>query len=391
MEIKEKLNKKETFIFILLLLPNLSILGVRLIFPETVIEYWRIAALGYLAFMMLRRHSQIKLTFAFGLFAACQAVIFISTLIHHGFSSGILFTIGFHVLVFLYIQNLNYREIVSALCSIIIVSTLINVPAMLMRTGNQYAMYFLGGKNALSMILVPGMFLTFLNALNKYDKVSKRSIITAGFYLFCIFVGSSGTGMVVAVTAAVLALLALRYKPQKWTYITIIAICYAMLIIFSDDFLASDYWSQFTDMLGKDSTLTARADIWEKVKNVVGENAWIGTGRGTEITIQNQWTVHHTFTEAHNFILEIMMQGGTVALVLYLGAILNAVLGLDMSIMRHRMAFLALCMALVNGLTESTVNGLIVTITLGIACRFANEKNEARKTENELQPRLQSL
>ena len=126
--------------------------------------------------------------------------------------------------------------------------------------------------------------------------------------------------------------------------------------------------------MGKDTSLTTRTQIWKMAKDVVFENPLFGSGRGTELkyfAASGEWKI---VDEAHNFILEILMEGGLVALVLFGLLFFKTVKGLDMSKGTHKLVFTALCVILINGLTESTVNNFFVIAILGVACRFANEQ-----------------
>ena len=86
--------------------------------------------------------------------------------------------------------------------------------------------------------------------------------------------------------------------------------------------------------------------------------------------------------EAHNFILEILMEGGVVAFAIFSSLFYNIVNKLNMADIRNRIVFLTLCAILINGLTESTVNNFLVTIVLGVACRYAIE-NRGKNVLNE--------
>ena len=57
--------------------------------------------------------------------------------------------------------------------------------------------------------------------------------------------------------------------------------------------------------------------------------------------------------------------------------LIKIIFGLNMDNKKHRVLFFALCMVLINGLTESTVNNFFVTVIMAIGCRYATlEKGE---------------
>jgi O-antigen ligase len=191
--------------------------------------------------------------------------------------------------------------------------------------------------------------------------------------LLTVVIGASGTGIIVAISAVILSVVSVKIKPSKSIYLGIIFLVYALFIVFMDSLFNSELWIRFTEMLGKDSTLTSRTDLWEKSKELIGDNIIFGAGRGVEIHTVDRWGANSIIYEAHNFILEILLEGGIVALTVFGVLFFGIVKRLNLRIPKHRAVFIALCVVLINGLTESIVNVLFVTVLLGIAARFADE------------------
>lgn len=381
----EKTNEKLiTCFFVVLLIPFLSISGIRNAMGTTVYQLWQTASVLCLAFFVFTAAAEIKLNWAVGLFVLYQSVILLSSFIHQGFSAGILTVTAAAILLFMLLQSRYCYTIVRAACVIVILCTVINLPFMLPKLNDVNAEFFIGGKNALSMFFVPGSFLLLLNNLNTAVAINKKTFLIIGLCLVSIFLGSSGTGTVVAVLAVAFMALAAKVKPKKWVYILIILLFYALFILFFEDFFATKQWLAFTEWLGKDNTLTSRTTIWRIAKEIIGENWLFGSGRGTAISYLNTWGERQTIYEAHNFILEILMEGGAVALAIYATLFAKAVRHLDMDNAKNKIIFVALCILLINGLTESTLNHFFVIIILGIACRYAVE-NRGRNKFNEQQ------
>ena len=360
-------------VLIILLIPFLSISSVRNSMGTTVYQIWQIVSVMFLFILMFTAASEIKLNWAVGLFLLYQSVILLSSFFNQGFSPGILTVIMAAILLFTVIQSSYYYEIVSAICVIVVLSAIINLPIMLPKLSNMDAEFFIGGKNALGMFLIPGAFLLLINSMNSKKKFSKRDFLAIGLCLISVFIGSSGTGVVVSVLAVVLMGLSAKIKPRKWIYILVILVFYAIVLLFSEDFFVTKYWLSFTELLGKDSTLTSRTTIWSIAKEIISENWFLGSGRGTEISYVNTWGERQIIYEAHNFFLEILMEGGIVALTIYSTLFYKSVKYLDMNNMKNKIIFVALCVLLINGITESTLNNFFVTIVLGIACRYAAE------------------
>ena len=78
----------------------------------------------------------------------------------------------------------------------------------------------------------------------------------------------------------------INHDVNKYAILTAIFACY-FLLIFSENFLQSELWIEFTNMLGKESSLTSRADIWEYTLRMIKESPILGNGRGGTIGYMN--------------------------------------------------------------------------------------------------------
>lgn len=371
---KRKLNPGTVVLFVFLLTPFFSIAGIKNTMSTGIYQAWQIMSIFFLVLMVLLKLKQIKLSWGIGLFCAYQMVILVSSVYNNGISPGIIAVIVASILVFILIQTSFYYEIASAVSIVVILSMLINFPIMIQNRGNVNAEFFIGGKNALGIFLIPGIFFLIINSLEENNQVSKVTIFAILLGLLTIFIGSSGTGIVVAFCAMLFLLLSIWFKPQKTICLVVVITIYALFLLFSEKFFLTDYWLRFTELLGKDSTLTARTTIWGIAKGLISNNWLFGAGRGVELSYINTWGERQTIYEAHNFILEILMEGGVVALLLFGLLFFKAVRRLNMEKLKHKVVFIALCVLLINGLTESTVNVFLVMMLLSIACRYANEQ-----------------
>jgi len=372
-------RKLWAWLFIILLIPFLSIWGIKSRLPEGVYQAWQVASVSCMLLLVFLVAKKIKVNWAIFLFGLYQAVVLISTTLNHGFSPGI-FTVTVGVIcVFMLLQSPFYFDILSAFCRIVVVSAIVNFLTMLPNLQDEYAQYFIGGKNSLGMFLIPGVFLLLIKSKDYSDKLTRVDTYVVGLCLFSVFLGGSTTGIVVVLFAIGLLVLSKAITPQKRTYLLVILFFYALLLLLADYFLPSRLWITFTSFFDKSNTLTSRTTIWTIVKEIIRENWLFGSGRGTQIAHITSWGTSSIMTEAHNFILEILMEGGIVALVLYTSLFYKAVKHLDMKDERNRLVFISLCVLLINGLTESTLNNIFVSILLGIACRYAAENQGNKK------------
>ncbi len=362
-------------IFAIILIPFLSIAGIRQAIPDTVYRGWQIFSFLFLFLVICAtRLRSIKSNWITVLFVAYHITILCSTFLNQGFSSGILVVTTVYILIFILLQTSYFNTMLVSISVIVTLTLVINFWTVFREMGEEYANFFIGGKNALSMFLVPGAFLLLSNVLNRYGKIKRTTIFLVVMCFASIFVGASVTGMLVATIAVVFMILSKKNNVNKKVYIIPILIVYILFIIFSEFFFATQYWIKFTAFLGKDSTLTSRTIIWNIAKELISDNWLFGAGRGVSFSYKNAWNGITTMEEAHNFILEILMEGGVIALTIYVTLLYKIIRRLNIRDIRHKTIFIALCCIMINGLTESIVNNLLVTIILGVACRYANEK-----------------
>ncbi len=379
---KKKANFGTMILFVFLLLPFLGIAGIKNAMGTGVYQAWQTVSLGVLFILFLVKYACVRLNWSVCLFTIYQLVILGSSTINHGISPGIIVVTVASVLIFILFQTNYYYEMIGSAGIIIILSLLINFPTVLQNREIINAEFFIGGKNALGIFLIPGIFILLINSLEKYNKASLFTVFAIVLSLITVFVGASGTGIVVALCALLFLLVAIKFKPKKIVYLGVIFAVYGLFLLLSEKFFIADYWVKFTDMLGKDGTLTGRTAIWNTAAELIRDNWLFGVGRGAALVYINARGERQIVYEAHNFVMEILLEGGAVALVLYGLLFFKAVRRLNLENPKQKMVFVGWCVLLINGLTESTVNSFLVMMLLGIACRYANEQEKVIRNRN---------
>lgn len=359
-------------LFSFMLIPFLSIAGIRNIVGSEIYQLWQICSMCIFLLFVVLLASEIKVSARWVLFLAYQLLIFTSTFINNGFSFGILTVTVAASALFLLLQSEHDREIIRALSITITAVAVINLPSLFSADRNTFdVVFFAGGKNSLSMLFIPAVFLIIFDSLNTVGHIKKSAFFAAALCLLTVLFGAGGTGIVVAVIALIFIPVAYKLRINKTLCLAIILAFY-LLLVFSQKLLTTEWWFEFTEFLGKDSTLTSRTTIWELASEAVKNHPFFGNGRGIGFTYENIYGMDTTVHEAHNFILEILVEGGIVALIIYGTVFLSACGRLNMHNRQDKIIFAALCIVLINGLTESTLNNFLVTVILGIACKRAS-------------------
>ena len=373
MDAQQNENKAKITVFMILLIPFLNIAWIKNSIGTTIYQAWQVCAVAWFLIFIVFAVKKIKVNEAAALFVMYQGAILFSTIFNGKISFGIFTVTIAAVLLFILIQSSFYYSILNALCIIVVFSMLINLPMMLINGSVPNATFFIGGKNSLSMFLIPGSFLLLLNSLEKHNRVGKGYISVVVLCLISVFIGFSGTGIVVSTLSFVFIFIFKNHKPKKKFYISIIILIYIIFLLFSEKFFLTNGWISFTELLGKNSNLTSRTTIWNIAKGIISDHWLFGAGRGTEISYVNIWGERQLIYEAHNFVLEVLIEGGIVALSIFCIFLYKCIKHLDVNDAKGRIVFFALCILLVNGLTESTVNNFFVIIILGIACRYSSD------------------
>jgi exopolysaccharide production protein ExoQ len=181
-------------------------------------------------------------------------------------------------------------------------------------------------KNVFARVIV----LTAIVVLTSVRR-SMNGILTAIFT----FVAAVGliilTQSITAVVALVGLILVLQFAPAlRWTgrVRTLIKFCAATMVV-PAIFLLIHYWGLITYMLGRNATLTGRAQLWAvslssiELKPLLGYGYsafWMVSQEALRINAMLRWTVPH----AHNAYLDLALEVGLIGLALYVVAYIVA-------------------------------------------------------------------
>jgi exopolysaccharide production protein ExoQ len=130
-------------------------------------------------------------------------------------------------------------------------------------------------------------------------------------------------------------------------------------------FLAGTNVAQFTSMLGRDSTLTGRTEVWAVVLPARDQQPLLGYGFGSFWTDARRKL--YDIPTAHNGYLDILLELGEVGLALYMAWLLSCARQIHRALAdNYEWASFAMCLLLVNlvyNATESALNSLTEYVT----------------------------
>ncbi len=353
-------RRLNTYVISFALFPFLGILG-----GGGIQQVLLILGTGILALFVVYRKTMPEDKFAI-LFLFYSIETFVVTSYHEGISTGLFFSIiSYSFLFSLFL--LDFDLLLNAIAVIGYIVTFVNFLSVILTTRADDSIYFIGGKNRLSIILIPLLMIILLNEIRQHGKIRLRAKLCWFIGIFSIALAGSGTGIVVVAFAIFFAILFWKANPSKYIIIGIILALYALLILSSNTVLGSQVWINVTSGLGKRSDLTDRTLVWGSLLRMLRHNWLLGLGRGATNTFINNWGLMASANEAHNAVLELFLDGGVVGFILYAIAFTISVKKTDTSTKEGKVIFIAIAVIMINGLTESVTTIFTTTLILAIA------------------------
>lgn len=352
-------------LYILLILPFLSISGLKNAMSIGAYQQWQMTSAAFMVIIIGINAKRIQ----FDSFELCLAQYELLTIIvltyKHGFSPGIaVVSVAFVFLTAL--VKADPKAVLKALMIISIAVIIINMISLIMNFSAENEEYFVGGKNQLSMTIIPLAAFFIMYKISEHTKLRLLDVLLLMCAAAQVFLGKSGTG-VVCIIIAVFMFVSKKALKSKMLLICII-IALNILFLFSFEYLSkTDIWLGISDWLDKSSTLTGRTEIWDSTKELIRSHWLIGNGRGTEIPYINSMGEVHNMLEAHNMFLQVLMYNGVIGLALFGRYLLRGINKLNINNMQQKIIFIAIFVCLINGLTEANNDNMLFRLLVAFA------------------------
>lgn len=180
--------------------------------------------------------------------------------------------------------------------------------------------YFLGYKNAFILYYIPAVYFSLVDYFRNNKKTWLVILYTAS--IISSFLADSTTAIVSLSVSLIMLIWVkmnehLRIKRKKvrpinlWT-IVVVYLFTNIAMVLSQWFFQLEFVRYIVEtVLGKSLTFTGRLDIWLLAVGMIVQHPVLGYGVGGNINIwSTQWY-------AHNQILEILLEGGAIALLVF--------------------------------------------------------------------------
>lgn len=358
-------------IYIILLLPFMSLTGIQQIMGESAYSVYQSGAMVLLFVLFLFKVRYMPKDSFSWLYLMFNALVFYSTTRNYGFSMGILVNMLACFFIVLLIQR-DGELIIKALAVIAIVALIANFITILQHGISDRVEYFVGGKNSMSIFLVPSALLVMADTYIRKGRFSWVPFCYAALVVLTVFLTGSATGVVTVIAMCVGILWIGKFKPNVAVLMIGMIIAQLVLVLLIDVLSTLPVWGRILALLGKEETLTSRAVIWDQTLEIFKKNWFIGVGRGVDIRYVNSWGQIKYVGEAHNFFLELLLEGGIVGFFLYMLLLGSAVRKLNMNSKLQRILFMGLILILINGLAEAVNNKIYITVILGLLNACSN-------------------
>lgn len=232
-------------------------------------------------------------------------------LINGVLSLGIIYSDVSLLIKLIYIYNIcekNSKKFIVAMQKIYFYLIIINFISLF--TTRVKEEYFLGGKNSLQMIIVPGIVIIFcsyyLKCINKF-KFIVFNFICITTLIYC----NSSTSILVSVAFIIFMILNKFLKISLRFYNIVYLIAFFMIIIIRKIEILNKL---VVGYFGKDLTFSGRTEIWDFVLECIKERPLLGYGRGNNLI---QAYFQNNLNESHNGILELLLSFGLIPVIVF--------------------------------------------------------------------------
>ncbi|MDO6630528.1 O-antigen ligase family protein [Bacillus thuringiensis] len=352
---------------IFLILPHLNIYYFNLEHINIFVFLWKVVMVLVAFCLVFKRITSLNLLIVF-----YMMLILFSAVINENLTNGIAFTIVIFISFCIYISHAlkEPKEFFRGMYYLFSVIVIFNFLTMLTNgitiDDNGFPVYLLGGKNAITMTVLPAIPIIFIYSYIMYKKLKIFPLIVILISITSIYLSASGTGIVVAILAALFLIVHKRYSPSLKAYLFIYFILFFTIIVFRlQELLFGDF---IINVLHKDLTFTGRTYVWDLILNIIGDSYLIGFGRGNNIINQHFINLY----EAHNGLLEILMYSGILGIfffVIILILVAKKLGGFKNHVISKFLSF-SIFVYMIVGLTESVFykNGfwMLIVISYGI-------------------------
>lgn len=379
---KKKVKSGIVILYIILMLPFFGISGIRNLVGG-LYPVWQAGSMYALVIIVLLKAKSAKLDSFVVALAMCEFLITAVTSYYSSFSFGIFVVSMFFVLITISTQF--YRdEIIRALAIISVTVIYLNLISIIGYVSGAAERFFIGGKNHLSMFMIPAAACIIIHAFQKRKALNFLEIFTLFCIVCSILIGASGAGIVCTLLAIVLFASNKLVRNRRMLFITLVLLNLFLLFGYNE-LMKTNTWMHFTEWLGKDASMTGRTSIWETTIEMFQKRWLFGYGRGVKFIYLGLDEIWIPGYETHNMFLQVLYVTGVVGLVFFIRYLAKAISRLNMNDTVQRVLFIAIFICMVNGLVEANNDNTFFRILLALAYYSKGQEQEGLEEIEEIE------
>ncbi|MDO5409678.1 MAG: O-antigen ligase family protein, partial [Lachnospiraceae bacterium] len=218
------------------------------------------------------------------------------------------------------------------------------------------ALYFMVVDNGSALFLMFSMLIFILNDLVKKGRISRIGKILVFFCLWSGVMSHSATAVLILLAFIFfLILIRKRNTCNPWFFLLLFSICSVIMFAMQNSKILEFI---LVNILDRYSTFTSRYLLWNSAVQMIFQKPWLGYGRIDHDYIA-AWGGYFS---SHNFILEMLLQGGILAWSQFILIIIATVKRLYKGRGRKviKALTIALFVVLTSALVESTIHSVYI-------------------------------
>ena len=262
-----------------------------------------------------------------------ETSIMMSTILNKGNISRALIDavsiIAYSVLITLCIKY-NSRGFLQVLSNLLGILVLINLCSILLYpnglpadlyTNQENPVYFMTIDNGTSLFVAFSIMIFVIKDLSFFGTLTLKGVIKVICTVVSAFLTKSATAILVVLLICIALIVIALTDYSKYQSAIVLSIVYVGCLIYLFT-MQSNIVAEFVleKILNRSSNFTGRYHLWKSAINMIKEKFWMGYGRSAHDYIA-AWGGYFS---SHNYILETLLQGGVIALSLFVATVVYA-------------------------------------------------------------------
>lgn len=392
----DKIIRKEYFLYFLLI-PFFKPICLQyisgFIFLDKIYNFWKIiSAITIIIIFYMYVLKTMIIPKSILAILAFEVIILVSTIVNHGYLQRALIDMttvtSISMCVYIALRR-NIRSFFSSLNKILLTLMLINLFLMIifpsginanLYTNINNPLYFMTTDNGTGLFILTVMLVNTLYN-TKYSERGSSIVIT--LCLITVFISKSSTSIVICLLYVVYYNFFYRRNYNKVFNPILLTLIYILIFIMILTGTTEIFKPFIEVILKKSVSFTGRDILWKQAIDLIKDKFILGYGRSM-IDYISIWGGRFS---SHNFILELLLQGGLISLISFLNINWNVVKNLNKVKFSNITNLLTITLFLIylGLLMEISIHHVYLYIVLMLAYEtpFINNKfwDERRKNE----------